>query len=71
MTRVVRETATILVADDEQTALQVSAMILNRSGYNVLTAQEGEAALRAFEGAQQTIQLVISDVVMPGLSGRQ
>jgi two-component system cell cycle sensor histidine kinase/response regulator CckA len=71
VTGAVRGTATVLVADDDPTVLQVAAMNLDRSGYNVLTAQEGAAALRVFEEAQQTIQLVISDVIMPGLTGPQ
>jgi DNA-binding NtrC family response regulator len=69
VTRVVRETATILVADDDVTLLQVTAMILKRSGYKVLTACGGEEALKGFEESQHPIHLVISDVVMPGMKG--
>jgi two-component system cell cycle sensor histidine kinase/response regulator CckA len=61
--------ATILIVDDDPTGLQVTELILNRSGYNVLAASDGEAALKAFKEAQCTIQLVISDVVMPGMTG--
>lgn len=71
MTRVVRETAAILVADDDPTVLQVTAIFLNRCGYKVLTAQDGEAALKAFEQARHPIQLVISDVLMPGMKGME
>jgi DNA-binding NtrC family response regulator len=71
MTRVFRESATILIVDDDPTMLWVTAEILNRSGYTVLTAREGSAGLKAFEEAQNTIQLVISDVVMPGMNGPQ
>jgi DNA-binding NtrC family response regulator len=71
MTRIVRERVTILIADDDPTMLQLTAMILNRSGYKVLTAQDGEAALKTFKEAQHAIQLVISDVVMPGMKGPQ
>jgi DNA-binding NtrC family response regulator len=71
MTGLVREQATILVADDDPDMLRVTAAILNRSGYRVLTALNAEAALRAFEEAPQAIQLVISDVVMPGMKGPQ
>jgi two-component system cell cycle sensor histidine kinase/response regulator CckA len=63
--------ATILVADDDPTMLRVVAMILNRSGYRVLTAQDGKVALKAFEEAPHAIQLVISDVFMPGMKGPQ
>jgi DNA-binding NtrC family response regulator len=71
MTRIVRESVTILIADDDPAMLQLTALILNRSGYRVLTAQHGEAALKVFKEAQRTIQLVISDVVMPGMKGPQ
>jgi DNA-binding NtrC family response regulator len=71
MTGLVREQATILVADDDPDMLRVTAAILNRSGYRVLTAINAEAALKAFEEASHAIQLVISDVVMPGMKGPQ
>jgi DNA-binding NtrC family response regulator len=71
MTRTVRDRATILVADDDPTVLRVTEAILVRAGYTVLTAPDGEMALKAFEEAQHTIQLVISDVLMPGMKGPQ
>ena len=71
MTRILRKRATILVADDDPNILLSTSTILNRVGYKVLTAQNGEEALRAFEDAQQAIQLVISDVLMPGMKGPQ
>ena len=71
MARAVPEPTTILIADDDPAILQVTSMILHRSGYKVLTATDGEAALKAFEEAKDAIQLVISDVVMPGMKGLQ
>lgn len=71
MTGLVREKASILVADDDPAMLRVTATILKKSGYKVLTAKSGEAALKAFEEASHAIQLVISDVVMPGIKGPQ
>lgn len=65
------ESATILIVDDDPTILRVAAKILNKFGYTVLTAREGSAGLRAFEEAPNTIQLVISDVAMPGMNGPQ
>jgi CheY-like chemotaxis protein len=67
----VREVITILVADDDPVMLQVTSTILHRSGYNVLTAQDGAAALKIFEEAQHAIPLVISDVAMPAMQGLQ
>ena len=66
-----REHPTILVADDEPAVLVVAAAILSRSGYRVLTAPNGNEALKVFENSKDTIHLVISDFVMPGIDGYQ
>jgi DNA-binding response OmpR family regulator len=66
-----REHPTILVADDDPAVLVVAAAILSRSGYRVLTAPNGNEALRVFENSKDTIHLVISDFVMPGIDGYQ
>ena len=67
----IREGTTILVADDNPMILQITSVILRRSGYNVFTAKDGEAALKIFEKIKQPVQLVISDVAMPGMNGLQ
>jgi two-component system, cell cycle sensor histidine kinase and response regulator CckA len=59
------------VAHDEPAVLVVAAAILSRSGYRVLTAPNGNEALRVFENAKDTIHLVISDFAMPGINGYQ
>lgn len=64
-------TETLLLAEDEEAVRVVATAALERRGYRVLAAANGEAALaiaRAFGGA---IALLITDVVMPGLNGRQ
>ena len=71
MAGAIRDGTTILVADDDSMMLQITSMILRRSGYKVFTAKDGEAALKIFEEAKQPVQLVISDVVMPGMNGLQ
>jgi two-component system cell cycle sensor histidine kinase/response regulator CckA len=63
--------ATILIADDDLAILRVTAAILGRLDYDVLTAPSGESALSFFAASPQTIHLVISDVVMPGIKGPQ
>jgi CheY-like chemotaxis protein len=68
---VVGGTETILVAEDEPSVMRLVAMILEEAGYTVLTAVNGEAALRAFEENAGRIDLVLLDVMMPGLGGRQ
>jgi DNA-binding NtrC family response regulator len=71
ITGLVRKEATILIAEDDPDILNVTATILNRSGYKVFTAMNAEAAIKTFEEAPHAIQLVISDVVMPGIKGPQ
>ena len=66
-----RDVATILVADDEPGVRLVAAAILTRCGHHVLTAQNGEEALEAFQKATRTIHLIISDYAMPGMNGYQ
>jgi CheY-like chemotaxis protein len=62
-------TATILVIDDEPVVLHVLRLILTRAGYNVLAACNGREALACCARARDCVDLVISDVMMPGLSG--
>jgi len=60
---------TILVADDAPDVLSLARDILEAQGYTVLTAADGEEALRLAEGYAGPIDAVLADVVMPGLSG--
>ncbi len=65
---------TILVVDDEVALLRVTARILERAGYRVISAASGKEALAMFdaqEAAHRNIALVLTDVVMPGMSGPQ
>jgi two-component system cell cycle sensor histidine kinase/response regulator CckA len=62
---------TILVAEDEEMIRSSARRVLERYGYRVLLAADGEEALSILRSASDPIHLVISDVVMPRLSGRQ
>jgi PAS domain S-box-containing protein len=62
---------TILVAEDDQTILKLAAQVLTRSGYTVLTASDGVEALQVFEEHSQVIDLVVTDVVMPRMGGKE
>jgi DNA-binding NtrC family response regulator len=57
---------TILVAEDEPGVRRVAATILNRQGYTVLEATDGEDVLRVLQGAKGPVALVILDQRMPG-----
>lgn len=59
----------ILVVEDEETVRQAISEVLQMLNYQVLTAEDGQAALALFTQAGQHIDLVLSDVVMPTMGG--
>jgi PAS domain S-box-containing protein len=66
---VVRGTETILVVEDEPALRLVARKILENAGYTVLVASSGDEALTCFRRAVAPIHLLLTDVVMPGMSG--
>ncbi len=62
---------TILFVDDEEMLLTMAQMILSSYGYTVLTASSGQKALELFAQHRKKIDLVITDLVMPNMSGRE
>jgi len=60
---------TILVLDDEAEVRKMVAAMLTGNGYKVLTAENGDNAIKAFKKSKQPIDLLLLDVVSPGLSG--
>jgi PAS domain S-box-containing protein len=63
--------ATILVVDDEPVLRQVVARLLERLGHRVLQASGGERALEIFRERGEEIDLVLLDLIMPGMNGLQ
>ncbi|MBI3981558.1 MAG: response regulator [Gemmatimonadetes bacterium] len=66
-----RGTETILVAEDEASIRRATRRMLEQYGYTVLLAADGEEALELFRAHEGEIDLVITDLVMPKLGGRQ
>lgn len=60
---------TILVIDDDPDVLELARDVLAASGYEVLEARDGEEALRIAEARPAAIDLLLTDVVMPGING--
>ncbi len=66
---IVRGQGTVLLIDDEDMVLEIGRALLETMGYQVLTAKDGEEAIKLYENQGGGIDLVLLDVVMPGLGG--
>jgi two-component system cell cycle sensor histidine kinase/response regulator CckA len=66
-----RGTETVLLAEDEPAVRAVVQQVLERHGYTVLVAPNGNLALKLVAANPGAVQLLLTDVVMPGMSGRQ
>ena len=62
---------TILLAEDEDATRKLISSVLQEYGYSVLEARDGKEALQLIEQHKGSIHLLLSDVVMPGMSGRE
>ena len=62
-------TQTILVVDDEATARRFLERALAEQGFQVLLAESGEEALELMRRSKRKVDLVITDLVMPGMGG--
>jgi len=65
----VKGTGTILLIDDEKMILEVGLELLEELGYTVLSAMSGQEAIDVFQKDQDNIDLVIMDMIMPGMGG--
>jgi nitrogen-specific signal transduction histidine kinase len=59
----------LLLVDDEAAILELSSTILSAYNYRILSAADGEHALALFREHHSSIDLVVSDMMMPGMSG--
>ena len=60
---------TILIVEDEASLLRLTTRVLQAAGYRVLSARNGEVAQKVLKEHDGPVHLMLSDVVMPGLSG--
>jgi two-component system cell cycle sensor histidine kinase/response regulator CckA len=60
---------TILLVEDDDDVRELARRVLESGGYTVLPASRGEKALQISQQHSETIHLVLSDVIMPGMSG--
>ena len=64
-------TETILLVEDDEAVRRLGHRVLTARGYQVLVARDGQEALRIVQSHTQPIDLLLSDVVMPRMSGRE
>jgi two-component system cell cycle sensor histidine kinase/response regulator CckA len=69
--RVARGSETILLAEDEPDLRDLARIFLQDYGYQVIAAANAEQAIQMAENLADPIHLLLTDVVMPGMSGRQ
>jgi len=62
---------TVLLVDDEETVITVSRDMLEALGYSVLVATNGREACEVYRRNQETIDLVILDMIMPDMGGEE
>ena len=68
---VIRGTETILLVDDEPKVLDICERFLRSVGYSVLTAKNGQEALATYEKNKTNVAIVVIDMIMPGMNGRE
>jgi CheY-like chemotaxis protein len=62
---------TVLLVEDEDNLRRLARHYLERQGYKILEAEDGLAALQITAGYRGDIDLLLTDVIMPGMNGRQ
>ncbi len=71
ITTMVGGSETVLLVEDEEAVRSLTRLILQQGGYRVLEASNGEEALDVLAEYAAPIDLLVTDVVMPGLGGRE
>jgi two-component system cell cycle sensor histidine kinase/response regulator CckA len=68
--RTIRGTETILLVEDEEALRELTRSLLADQGYNVLEASRADRAIEIAKQYEDTIHLLLTDMVMPGMNGR-
>ena len=68
--RVARGTETVLLVEDEDGVRGLAILVLQTHGYKVLAASNGKEACVFWRSIQGGIDMLVTDVVMPGMGGR-
>jgi PAS domain S-box-containing protein len=71
LTRTAGGTETILIVEDDDAVRKLASISLQMYGYNIVTAKDGDEALTRMEKYSKDIHLLLTDVIMPNISGRE
>ena len=63
-------TESILVVEDESAVRKIAVMTLDQAGYKVFEAADGQEAIKFLENNDEGVDLVLTDVIMPGIGGK-
>jgi len=64
-------TETVLLVEDDENVRRLTARMLKARGYSVLQAGDGAQALEILDGFRDAVHLLLTDVVLPRMGGRQ
>jgi PAS domain S-box-containing protein len=70
-TDVLQGAGTVLLVEDEQAVRELTERMLTSAGYRVISAKSGEEAMAASRACPGDVDLLVTDVVMPSISGRE
>jgi two-component system cell cycle sensor histidine kinase/response regulator CckA len=68
---IINGTETVLLVDDEEVVREASQELLEAMGYRVLIAKDGKEAVELYKNKQEDIDIVLLDIVMPNMGGRE
>ncbi|HEX9485211.1 MAG TPA: ATP-binding protein [Gemmatimonadaceae bacterium] len=66
-----RGEGTILLAEDDDAVRAIAQVVLERAGYRVVAAPDGASALALADACNEDLDLLVTDVIMPGMNGRE
>ena len=67
--KLIKKTGTVLIVDDEADVLKICTSVLENIGYRVLSAKDGQEAIKLYRNNKDEIDIVLLDMIMPNMSG--